>query len=193
MVLGRHFLEAGSGRRCGQSLDRGARLAPDRRCRRTRFRRDASETRTASVAATRGFGPMVRAGIADLTVMKTTRSAFAGFPRDRFTTLAETGDRIMATKVTASWAYTSDGDVSIRCRVRGCPVDLARGRSPTITRNPSRHSIWVIARGDPGPPSGGGRRHDVAAEPPPLDGRPEPVRASRTIARSTWRPPSRTA
>jgi urate oxidase len=37
--------------------------------------------------------------------MKTTRSAFEGFPRDRFTTLKETDDRIMATKVTASWRY----------------------------------------------------------------------------------------
>ena len=40
--------------------------------------------------------------------MKTSRSAFEGFPRDRFTTLKETDDRIMATKVTASWRYAGD-------------------------------------------------------------------------------------
>ena len=45
----------------------------------------------------------VEAGVEELTVMKTGRSAFAGFPRDRYTTLAETDDRIMATKVTATW------------------------------------------------------------------------------------------
>ena len=37
--------------------------------------------------------------------MKTTRSAFVGFPRDRYTTLAETDDRLMATKITALWRY----------------------------------------------------------------------------------------
>jgi len=74
------------------------------------FTRDGSETRTAVVTARRD-GSIVRAGIADLAVMKTTRSAFEGFPRDRFTTLKETDDRILATKVTASWAYGSGRDV----------------------------------------------------------------------------------
>src|SRR5206468_1683992 len=70
------------------------------------FTRDSSETRTATVVVGHS-GLDIRAGIAGLTVMKTTRSAFSGFPRDRFTTLAETDDRVMATKVTASWVYAS--------------------------------------------------------------------------------------
>jgi urate oxidase len=37
--------------------------------------------------------------------MKTTRSGFEGFLKDRFTTLPETDDRILATAVTATWAY----------------------------------------------------------------------------------------
>jgi urate oxidase len=71
------------------------------------FSRDGSETRTARIHASRHETPPseLRAGIAGLVVMKTTRSAFEGFPRDRFTTLGETADRIMATKVDASWAY----------------------------------------------------------------------------------------
>jgi urate oxidase len=36
----------------------------------------------------------------------TTGSEFWGFPRDRYTTLAETRDRILATAVTARWRYT---------------------------------------------------------------------------------------
>jgi urate oxidase len=68
------------------------------------FTRDGSATRTLRLDA-RHDATEIRAGIADLTVMKTTRSAFEGFPRDRFTTLKETADRIMATKVTTSWAY----------------------------------------------------------------------------------------
>ena len=40
-----------------------------------------------------------------LVVLKTTGSEFWGFPRDRYTTLAETLDRILATAVTARWRY----------------------------------------------------------------------------------------
>lgn len=47
----------------------------------------------------------VTGGVKDLTVLKTTGSEFAGFPRDRYTTLAETDDRIMATSVTGRWRY----------------------------------------------------------------------------------------
>src|SRR5688572_11626165 len=47
----------------------------------------------------------VLAGLSDLVVLKTTGSEFWGFPRDRYTTLAETHDRILATAVTARWRY----------------------------------------------------------------------------------------
>jgi urate oxidase len=50
-------------------------------------------------------GTEVVSGLADLSVLKTTDSAFTGFPRDEYTTLAETGDRILATSVTATWKY----------------------------------------------------------------------------------------
>ena len=103
IVLGRHFLAA------GDEVER-ARVTIQEHAWRPigaaadAFSRDASETRTALVVVDRA-GDAIRAGIADLSVMKTTRSAFSGFPRDRFTTLKETEDRIMATKVTASWTY----------------------------------------------------------------------------------------
>jgi urate oxidase len=48
----------------------------------------------------------VLAGLSDLVVLKTTGSEFWGFPRDRYTTLAETRERILATAVTARWRYT---------------------------------------------------------------------------------------
>jgi urate oxidase len=105
LVLGRHFLaepqvelarvtiEEHAWRPIGSAADA--------------FTRDSSSTRTAVVAVGRDV-VTVDAGIAGLTVMKTSRSAFEGFPRDRFTTLKETDDRIMATKVTASWRYAGD-------------------------------------------------------------------------------------
>src|SRR5918992_3670187 len=52
----------------------------------------------------------VEAGIDDLLVLKTTNSGWEGFLRERFTTLPETDDRILATKITANWTY---GDANV--------------------------------------------------------------------------------
>ncbi len=68
------------------------------------FVRTAQEVRTARVE-TDGDRTTVGAGLTDLVVLKSTGSEFHGFPRDRFTTLAETDDRILATSVTATWRY----------------------------------------------------------------------------------------
>jgi urate oxidase len=72
------------------------------------FSRNGGEVRTAVVTVA-GSGSdaevHVLAGLTDLVVLKTTDSEFWGFPRDRYTTLAETRDRILATAVTARWRY----------------------------------------------------------------------------------------
>lgn len=70
------------------------------------FSRDGGEVRTAVVTVD-GDQAHVLAGLTGLVVLKTTGSEFWGFPRDRYTTLAETRDRILATAVTARWRYTS--------------------------------------------------------------------------------------
>jgi urate oxidase len=44
-------------------------------------------------------------GLTDLVVLKSTGSEFTGYPRDRYTTLPETRDRILATAVTAGWRH----------------------------------------------------------------------------------------
>jgi urate oxidase len=69
------------------------------------FRRSGGEVRTAVVTVDDG-AEHVLAGLTDLVVLKTTGSEFWGFPRDRYTTLAETRERILATAVTARWRYT---------------------------------------------------------------------------------------
>ena len=58
----------------------------------------------AQVACTRG-GSSVESGIEDLLILKTTGSGFEGYAQDKFTTLPPTKDRIMATKLKATWAY----------------------------------------------------------------------------------------
>ena len=51
----------------------------------------------------------VTSGIEELYVLKTTQSGWAGYLlNERFTTLPETTDRIMATFVTAKWEYNTD-------------------------------------------------------------------------------------
>ncbi|HEV7211004.1 MAG TPA: urate oxidase [Blastococcus sp.] len=70
------------------------------------FSRAGGDVRTAVVTVD-GDEAHVVAGLTDLVVLKTTGSEFWGFPRDRYTTLADTRDRILATAVTARWRYTS--------------------------------------------------------------------------------------
>lgn len=69
------------------------------------FERWGADRRLATVTCTKD-AEWVVSGLADLVVMKTTDSEFYGFPRDRYTTLEETHDRILATAVTARWRHT---------------------------------------------------------------------------------------
>lgn len=60
----------------------------------------------AEVIATRD-NVIVRSGIRDLLILKSTGSGFADFPRCDFTTLPETTDRICATVVAATWDFSA--------------------------------------------------------------------------------------
>jgi urate oxidase len=51
-------------------------------------------------------------GLKDLTVLNTTASEFWGYPKDAYTTLPETKDRILATSVNASWRFRPDAVAS---------------------------------------------------------------------------------
>ena len=68
------------------------------------FVRTGQETRTAVVVAD-GDKRHIIAGLTGLTVLKTTQSGFVGYPKDRYTSLQETTERILATDVTARWRY----------------------------------------------------------------------------------------
>jgi urate oxidase len=70
------------------------------------FAHAGEEQRTAQVSATR-VETVIRAGIANLFVLKTTGSAFENFLRDEYTTLKQDGNRILATLVGAQWLYAS--------------------------------------------------------------------------------------
>jgi urate oxidase len=111
------------------------------------FTRTGDLTRVAVVTATK-VGATAEAGIEDLTVMKTTKSAFSGFDRDRYTTLAEADDRLMATKITALWGYGGppprrgfDFDAAFDARaVERLLTTFAEHLSPSV-----QTSIWIMA------------------------------------------------
>jgi urate oxidase len=144
-ILGRHFLQFDQVDRSTVNVrEHGWRAldvagAPARDA----FVRTGEGTRVATVAVGRD-ATVVEAGIEDVIVMKTTRSAFSGFPRDRFTTLEETDDRLMATKLTAIWTYGSpdiDFDATWDA-VRGTLLEVfADHDSPSV-----QTSIWIMAK-----------------------------------------------
>lgn len=125
LSLARHFVEAPSVQQASVSIDEAAWRPIDGPGSRpaSAFVQDRSWVRTARVSVGRagasgadrsdasgasgaeGSGVLVRSGLRDLTLMKTAGSSFSGFPRDRFTTLAETDDRLMATRLEAEWTF----------------------------------------------------------------------------------------
>jgi urate oxidase len=86
------------------------------------FVRGSNEKRTAKITAARD-GVIIESGVEDMIVLKTTRSGFAGFIKDEYTTLPETTDRIFSTAIKATWRYgnadaaTDDTFDAIRRRV----------------------------------------------------------------------------
>jgi urate oxidase len=70
------------------------------------FQRGAGGTRLHAVTGD-AEGTTNEGGLEDLLILRSSGSAFSGFARDRYTTLPETGDRILATVVTARWYYAS--------------------------------------------------------------------------------------
>jgi urate oxidase len=68
------------------------------------FTRGPEEQRTTEVNATRD-AVKIQSGIENLVALKTTGSSFEGYKKDRYTTLKETSDRIMATAIRARWDY----------------------------------------------------------------------------------------
>ena len=71
------------------------------------FTGGASEKRTSLVKRTR-TSLAVYSGIMDLLILKTTGSAFKEYVKDKYTTLKETDDRILATNAEIQWLYKND-------------------------------------------------------------------------------------
>ncbi|MBH1938356.1 urate oxidase [Streptomyces sp. AV19] len=108
--LARHFV--GSQEPIGSALIRVEEYAwdrieaPDAGGARHSFVRAGRETRTAEVRYD-GEEWEVVSGLEGLVVLNSTDSEFHGYVKDRYTTLPETRDRVLATQVNARWRHGS--------------------------------------------------------------------------------------
>jgi urate oxidase len=103
LVLARHFVDS-------QAAISFARVTveqyPWERLGGHSFCRSGREVRTAMISYD-GRDLWVVSGLRDLTLLNSAGSEFWGFARDRYTTLAETTDRILATAVNARWRHAA--------------------------------------------------------------------------------------
>ena len=73
----------------------------------TTFKLVGPELQTASAVRAKGGAWSVTSGVENLTILKTTRSAFTGYITDKLTTLKPATDRIFGTCATVKWEFAS--------------------------------------------------------------------------------------
>jgi urate oxidase len=124
LLLARHFLESHPqvGRVTIESSERRwSRMAPDGQPHTHAFIGEEGRP-TVSVTAARGAAPEIASGLADLLIMKSTGSGFVGYPKDAYTTLPETQDRILATAMCATWRWSGPPADGFDCNAANATV-----------------------------------------------------------------------
>jgi len=100
-----------------------------------------AEKRTTEVTGTRSR-VSIQSGLRDLVLLKTSGSGFEEFLRDEYTTLKDTGDRILSTAVRARWLY-GPGAVAFG----ECWLGVRRTLVETFADHPSRsvqHTLYAM-------------------------------------------------
>ena len=72
----------------------------------TTFKLGGSELQTVMAVRKRDARWKIASGVDGLTILKTTKSAFTGYIKDRLTTLKPATDRIFGTCATVTWEYS---------------------------------------------------------------------------------------
>ncbi len=75
----------------------------------TTFKLGGPELQTVVAEREKNGAWSVTSGVDGLTILKTTKSAFTGYIKDKLTTLKPATDRIFGTCATVIWDYASDG------------------------------------------------------------------------------------
>ncbi len=84
----------------------------------TTFKLGGPELQTAQAKRERGGAWNVISGVDGLTILKTTKSAFTGYIKDKLTTLKPATDRIFGTCATVTWDYTEGAPDYAQVRAR---------------------------------------------------------------------------
>ncbi|HUN85655.1 MAG TPA: urate oxidase [Terracidiphilus sp.] len=97
------------------------RLSMDGAAEPSTFKLGGPELETVQATRARERGWSIISGIDGLTILKTTKSAFTGYIKDKLTTLKPATDRILGTRATVTWENSSaDPDYAkVRAQVVG--------------------------------------------------------------------------
>jgi urate oxidase len=126
----------------------------------TSFRLGGPELQTVRAVRDQGRDWSITSGIDGLVILKTTKSAFTGYIKDKLTTLKPATDRIFGTQATIKWGYAPGAAQGVR-------------RAPQHER-----AAFAFRYGQSGTRSSTGNRAHQAhhAQPASSTGGPEPLR-----------------
>lgn len=114
------------------------------------FSRASHDVRTTAVTVVSGTPgttmTWIVSGLQDLVVLKSTGSEFSGFLKDRYTTLAETSDRILATSLTARWRYGAGARPESWDEAHGQIRQILVERFATLHSLALQQTLWEMGR-----------------------------------------------
>jgi urate oxidase len=84
----------------------------------TTFKLGGPELQTVRAVRNQGRTWSISSGVDGLTILKTTKSAFTGYIKDKLTTLKPATDRIFGTRATVKWDYASAAQDFAQVRAR---------------------------------------------------------------------------
>eukprot|EP01114_Cavostelium_apophysatum_P002371 TRINITY_DN12109_c0_g1_i1.p1 TRINITY_DN12109_c0_g1~~TRINITY_DN12109_c0_g1_i1.p1 ORF type:complete len:346 (-),score=93.51 TRINITY_DN12109_c0_g1_i1:131-1084(-) len=110
------------------------------------FKKASNGIRFCATKVTRSGNVEVTGGFKELAVMKTTQSGFEGYIKDEYTTLAETNDRILATKIQCGWSFMESSKDASKSQ-KGLP--FGSGSRYTDIFNRMQNITFEVFAGNP--------------------------------------------
>ena len=181
LALGAHFLDVtpkATASRIGIEEYAWERIEVDGSGHDHSFVRRGPEVRTTVVTTDDSAGERrvwVVSGVQDLVILKSTGSGFKGFLKDKYTTLQETEDRIMATSLTARWRYEHTNVDDWNKAYDDIKRTMLEVFAGDLLPGPAADALPDGQGGAGGTPRGG-RDQVLGAQQAPLRGRPVAVR-----------------
>ena len=110
----------------------------------TTFRLCGPDVQTVAAVREEGGRWSVTSGLDGLTMLKTTKSAFTGYIKDRLTTLNPVTDRIFGTSATVTWTYmTEEPNYSnVRTRILGALLRTFAGHDSMSVQ----HTLYAMGK-----------------------------------------------